>query len=110
MGLELREYVFDINDVEKIISKVIFAIEEPNPMNLAIGIPLYFATKLAKEDRCKLLLSGQGADELFGGYFKYLKNPETMEKDLAELGEKNLARDDKIAMLNSVEEDFHFLI
>ncbi len=109
MGLELREYVFDINDVEKIISKVVFAIEEPNPMNLAIGIPLYFATKLAREDRCKLLLSGQGADELFGGYLKYLKNPEIMEKDLAELGEKNLARDDKIAMLNSVEGRFPFL-
>ncbi|WP_324736186.1 asparagine synthase (glutamine-hydrolyzing) [Thermococcus sp. SY098] len=109
LGLGLKEYVFDISDVEEVIPKVVFAIEEPNPMNLAIGIPLYFATKLAKEDNCKLLLSGQGADELFGGYFKYLENPGLMEKDLIELGEKNLARDDKIAMLNSVEGRFPFL-
>ena len=109
LGLKLKEYIFDINDVEEVIPKVVFAIEEPNPMNLAIGIPLYFATKLAKEDNRKLLLSGQGADELFGGYFKYLENPNLMEKDLIELGEKNLARDDKIAMINSVEGRFPFL-
>lgn len=108
-GLKLREYIFDIDDVKEVIPKVAFAIEEPNPMNLAIGIPFYFATKLAKEDNVKTLLSGQGADELFGGYAKYLQNPLLMEKDLIELAEKNLARDEKIAMLNGVEGRFPFL-
>jgi len=32
-----------------------------------------------------------------------------MEKDIVEIAEKNLARDDKIAMLNSVEGRFPFL-
>lgn len=109
LGLRLREYVFDLDDVRSSLEKVMFAIEEPNPMNLAIGIPLYFATKLAREDNTKVLLSGQGADELFGGYAKYLTNPSLMEKDIVEIAEKNLARDDKIAMLNSVEGRFPFL-
>ncbi|WP_297092737.1 asparagine synthase (glutamine-hydrolyzing) [Thermococcus sp.] len=109
LGLPLKEYVFDIDDVRDAVPRVIFAIEEPNPMNLAIGIPLYFSTRLASEDGCRLLLSGQGADELFGGYAKYLNNPALMEKDLLEMGEKNLARDDKIAMLNSVEGRVPFL-
>ncbi|NJD99766.1 asparagine synthase (glutamine-hydrolyzing) [Thermococcus sp. LS1] len=109
LDLPLREYVFDLDDVREAVPKVAFAIEEPNAMNLAIGIPLYFATKLAHEDGCKLLLSGQGADELFGGYAKYLERPELMESDLLEIGEKNLARDDKIAMLNSVEGRVPFL-
>ncbi|WP_258083961.1 asparagine synthase (glutamine-hydrolyzing) [Thermococcus thermotolerans] len=109
LGLPLKEYVFDIADVRDAVPRVIFAIEEPNPMNLAIGVPLYFSTRLASKDGCRLLLSGQGADELFGGYAKYLKNPALMEKDLLELGEKNLARDDKIAMLNSVEGRVPFL-
>ncbi len=109
LGLPLREYVFDLDDVREAIPKVAFAIEEPNPMNLAIGIPLYFATKLASEDGRKVLLSGQGADELFGGYAKYLERPELMERDLLEMGERNLARDDKIAMLNSVEGRFPVL-
>lgn len=109
LGLKLKEYVFDIDDVKDAVPSVMFAIEEPNAMNLAIGIPLYFATKLASEDGTKILLSGQGADELFGGYAKYLTNPRIMEKDLTEMGEKNLARDDKIAMLNGVEGRFPFL-
>lgn len=109
LGLKLREYVFDLEDVKSSLEKVMFAIEEPNPMNLAIGIPIYFATKLAREDNTKVLLTGQGADELFGGYAKYLRDPSLMEKDILEMGEKNLARDDKIAMLNSVEGRFPFL-
>ena len=109
LGLPLREFVFDIEDVEEAAERVIFAIEEPNAMNLSIGIPLYFATKLASGDGIKVLLSGQGADELFGGYHKYLKNPGLMENDLGNMGERNLARDDKIAMLNGVEGRFPFL-
>ncbi|WP_285519823.1 DUF7411 family protein [Thermococcus nautili] len=108
-GWELRERVFDLNDVEEAVERVIFAIEEPNPMNLAIGIPLYFATGLAKRDGVKVLLSGQGADELFGGYAKYIERPELMWEDLLNIAERNLARDDKIAMLNEVEGRFPFL-
>lgn len=86
-----------------------YAIEEPNPMNLAIGLPLYFASGLASSDGTRVLLSGQGADELFGGYAKYLERPELMEEDIALISERNLARDDKITMLNGVEGRYPFL-
>ena len=109
LGLELKEYVFTEEDVEEALPDVIFAIEEPDPMNLAIGVPIYFATKLAGEEGVRVLLSGQGADELFGGYAKYLEDPGLMEKDLDNLGERNLARDDKIAMLNGVEGRYPYL-
>ncbi|WP_297067641.1 asparagine synthase-related protein [Thermococcus sp.] len=109
LGLPLREYIFDEGDIEEAVAKVVFAIEEPSAMNLAIGLPLYFATGLARNDGIRILLSGDGADELFGGYAKYLKNPDLMREDLRNLGEKNLARDDKIAMLNGVEGRFPFL-
>lgn len=109
LGLELKEYVFTEEDVEEALTKAMFAIEEPDPMNLAIGVPIYFATKLAGKDGIRVLLTGQGADELFGGYAKYLKDPGLMEKDLENLGERNLARDDKIAMLNSVEGRYPYL-
>ncbi len=109
LGLELKERVFTREDVEEALPRVMFAIEEPNPMNLAIGIPIYFATEAASKERVKVLLSGQGADELFGGYAKYLKEPALMTQDLLELGDRNLARDDKIAMLNGVEGRYPFL-
>lgn len=109
LGLPLKEYLFGEEDVEEAARKVVFAIEEPNPMNLSIGVPLYFATKLARENGDAVLLSGQGADELFGGYAKYIEKPEIMEKDVENLWLRNLERDDKIAMLNSVEGRFPYL-
>lgn len=109
LRLELREYIFTREEVEREIKNVMFAIEEPNPMNLAIAIPLYFATKLARKDDVKVLLSGQGADELFGGYAKYLENPSLMRKDIEEIAERNLGRDDKVGMLNGVEVRYPYL-
>ncbi|WP_456366426.1 asparagine synthase (glutamine-hydrolyzing) [Thermococcus sp.] len=109
LGLELRESVFDREDVEKELRKIVFAIEEPNPMNLAIAIPIYFSAKAARRDGIRILLSGQGADELFGGYMKYVERPELMERDLLEIGERNLARDDKVIMANGIEGRFPFL-
>jgi len=35
------------------------------------AIPLWFACKLAKEQNCKVVYSGEGVDELFGGYSIY---------------------------------------
>jgi asparagine synthase (glutamine-hydrolysing) len=108
-GWKLRERIFEIDDVREAAGRVMYAIEEPNPMNLAIGLPLYFASSLASADGTRVLLSGQGADELFGGYAKYLERPELMEEDVALISERNLARDDKITMLNGVEARYPFL-
>lgn len=108
-GWELRERIFTLDDVREAVERVIFAIEEPNPMNLAIGLPIYFATELAGREGTKVLLSGQGADELFGGYAKYLDRPELMWDDILNMAERNLARDDKITMLNGVEGRLPFL-
>jgi len=109
LGLELRESIFGREDVENELRRIAFAIEEPNPMNLAIAIPIYFAAKAARKDGIRILLSGQGADELFGGYAKYAERPELMERDLLEIGERNLARDDKVIMANGIEGRFPFL-
>ncbi|MFA4640241.1 asparagine synthase (glutamine-hydrolyzing) [Pyrococcus kukulkanii] len=109
LGLTLREYIFSLEEVEGEIERVAFAVEEPNPMNLAIAVPLYFSTKLAREDGVRVLLSGQGADELFGGYAKYLDNPGLMVEDFKMLAERNLARDDKVSMLNGIEVRYPYL-
>ena len=42
-------------------------------------VPLYFLSKLAKESGVDSVLSGEGADEFFAGYFEY-KTPEEIEK------------------------------
>ncbi len=109
LGLKLRIAKFTCEDVEEAMKRVMLAIEEPDPLNLSVGIPIYFATRRAKEDGIRVLLSGQGADELFGGYEKYTRNPMLMKSDLTALGDRNLIRDDKIGMLNNVECRFPFI-
>ena len=50
------------------IDKVQYYADEPTA-NLS-AVPLYFLSKLASKD-VKVVLSGEGADELFGGYTSY---------------------------------------
>jgi len=70
------------------IDKVQYYSDEPNA-NLS-AVPLYFLSKLASKD-VKVVLSGEGADELFGGYtfykeddllLKYRKLPKVIRKTL----------------------------
>ncbi|MEI7556402.1 asparagine synthase (glutamine-hydrolyzing) [Candidatus Chlorohelix sp.] len=60
-----------------LLEKLLFALDEPvwEPSYLSI----YAMSKLAKEEGVKVLLSGDGSDELFGGYPWYL-GATTLEK------------------------------
>ncbi|BDZ71209.1 asparagine synthase C-terminal domain-containing protein [Methanobacterium petrolearium] len=80
-------------------------------MKLGVGMTGYLAAELAHENGLRVMLSGQGADELFAGYHRYLdfyhKKGENAQKDLMSdvenLYHVNLERDDKVTMANSVE-------
>ncbi len=67
---------------------------------------MYLATKTAKELGLKVVLAGQGADELFGGYYKYLGYKESLNeilwKEFLNIYRTNLERDDKASMANSI--------
>jgi len=82
---------------------------------VGVGLTTYFATRLAHEDSIKVAVSGQGADELFGGYNRYLKSFDEgnleieIREDISNMYHVNLERDDACAMLNSVELRLPFL-
>jgi len=106
MGMELDEVLIKRNEVLDLFKRVIRIIDEPDPMKAMIGIPIYVATKHAYESGLRVIFTGQGADELFGGYMKYLheKNLETrLMIDLLNIYKTNLERDDHCSMSNSVE-------
>ena len=111
MHLPLKIKTLEVNDVKRYSELVLNAIEEYNIMKLGVGIPSYVASEIAHYDGIKVVMSGQGADEIFAGYHRYIQsyidNGERVQDDLVEdvknLYHVNLQRDDAVTMANSVE-------
>ena len=74
MKLPINVHLFGEEDVAQVVSKVVELIEEPDPVKAAIGIPFYWVAEKTAEAGFKVLLAGQGADELFGGYQRYVSD------------------------------------
>jgi asparagine synthase (glutamine-hydrolysing) len=107
MNLPMQAYLFKDSDVENTLPQVVDIIEDANPVKVAIGVPLYWTGQKAREADHTVLLAGQGADELFGGYQRYVneyckygneKTRQTMFKDVISIHENNLERDKKICI------------
>ena len=115
LDLPLKTQLITEELIKEHIGEVVHAIGDDNLMKVGVGLTTYFATKLACEDGIKVAISGQGADELFGGYNRYLKSFEEnslefeIRQDISNMYHVNLERDDACAMLNSVELRLPFL-
>ena len=105
LDLPLHVYLFKDSDVENTLAQVVALIEEADPIKASVGLPFYWAAQKASEGGLRVMLAGQGADELFGGYQRYVteyckdsgeKVRETMFHDVVNIHESNLERDLKI--------------
>ncbi|HYY50287.1 MAG TPA: asparagine synthase (glutamine-hydrolyzing), partial [Nitrososphaeraceae archaeon] len=112
LKLKLRVNELTRSEVEQMIPEIINVIENTNAGQVEVAVPVYAAIKLAHEDGIKVMFTGQGADELFGGYSWYTKVVEKegyqklrehMTEDLLLLYKETLEREDKIAMAHSIE-------
>ncbi len=81
IGLECEFVTITKNDVEEGISAVVPVIPSPDPVNTAIAVTMHCITKWAGESGYRRVIAGQGADELFGGYSRYLTATD-LEADL----------------------------
>jgi asparagine synthase (glutamine-hydrolysing) len=111
LNLPLKSKILALDDVKHYTGLVLNAIEEYNVMKIGVGMPSYIASELASQDGIRVMLSGQGADELFAGYQRYTqfykkygeKTTEDLKNDISNLYHVNLQRDDAVTMANSAE-------
>jgi len=85
---------FDADAVEAMLPTILAILGRVDVLHVELAIPLFFAAKYASQFGINTLFSGQGADELFGGYAKY-------EKRIVQLGEQSV--------LTEMESDLHTL-
>ena len=113
LDLEICEVTEDL--IREALPQVVNAIGDDNLMKVGVGLTTYFATQMVARDGIKVAISGQGADELFGGYKRYLQSfvdgtlNYDLRVDMSNMYHVNLERDDACSMLNSVELRLPFL-
>ena len=104
LSLDVNIHPFTKDELENNLDEIILSVEDPNPMKIGVAAPLYFAAQQAVEDGHTTIFSGNGSDELFGGYYKYMKQwltegenvRDTMYRDVIESWRYNYDRDSKI--------------
>ena len=112
LGLDLRVIYIDELTVEAVLPEIIEAIELNGLLQVEVAVPMYLAAKAGSEDGIKVMFTGQGADELFAGYWWYkdvvraegfLKLHDKLWEDIDLLYDDTLEREDKVTMAHSVE-------
>ncbi|MCD5409411.1 MAG: asparagine synthase C-terminal domain-containing protein [Methanocellales archaeon] len=105
----LHAKIITQKEIEEHIPDVIRSVKGTDPMAVEIGLPLFIAAREAHKDGMKAMLSGQGADELFAGYQRYIRISEKgyladeTKKDVKNLVEVGIDRDRAVASANSIE-------
>ena len=115
IGSEHHEYIYDEQDITKNLADIIYHMESYDSRVIRPSLGNYLVSRLAAENGVKVVLSGEGADELFAGY-AYMKNLDTdadvhkeLERSMENLYKFACRRVDRMAAAHSVEVRTPFL-
>lgn len=109
-----HEYVLTHDEVLEKLPEIIYHLESFDQDLVRSAIPCYFTSRLAAQ-HVKVILTGEGADELFAGYRYYqgVSSDEVLHHELRrsvqELHNINLQRVDRLTMAHSIEGRVPFL-
>lgn len=108
--IQTRELSLD--DIEELLPKIMATIEDRSLNQVEVSVPVFASVRLAAEAGERVLFTGQGADELFGGYSWYprIVDQEGYDSfveyeitDIEHLYKETLEREDKITMAHNIE-------
>jgi len=99
-------------DVEGSLGKVLWSVEEADPMKVQVAIPLHWVGEAAARRGWHFVAAGQGSDELYGGYRRFAQlygrsGPRAVEEAIFQAvvmsHEVNFQRDEQTFAANGVE-------
>lgn len=118
LDVKHRIKILNEDDIRRYIQSVLQVVEERDIVQIEAGIGVYSALELAAKDGIRSIFSGQGPDELWGGYTWY---PEVlkiegyeglidkMDDDLQRGDIETFDRENKIALAYSAEQLFPYV-
>jgi asparagine synthase (glutamine-hydrolysing) len=114
LGTTHHEYVITPEEIRRELPGILYHLESFDQDLVRSAIPCYFVSRMAA-DHVKVVLTGEGADELFAGY-RYYKDVaddrvlhEELHRSVSSLHNVNLQRVDRMTMAHSLEGRVPFL-
>jgi asparagine synthase (glutamine-hydrolysing) len=114
LGTTHHEYVIKPHDVIEVLPHVLHHLESYDRDLVRSAVPTYFVARLAAQ-HAKVVLTGEGADELFAGYDYYAGYTDAdalqteLQRSLESMHNVNLQRVDRMTMAHSLEARVPFL-
>ncbi|MFQ5382843.1 MAG: asparagine synthase B, partial [Dehalococcoidia bacterium] len=109
-----HEYVYTAQEILAHLPEVLYHLESFDADLVRSAIPTFFCSRLAAQ-HVKVILTGEGADELFAGYtyHKSIAEPDALHEELRRsvgaLHNVNLQRVDRLTMAHGLEGRVPFL-
>jgi len=115
LGTTHHEFHFTVEEGIKVIKKLIWHLETYDVTSIRASTPMYIMSKKITDLGIKVVLSGEGADEILGGYLYFRNAPDKDEfqketiRRVQRLSTSDCLRADKSTMAFGIEARVPFL-
>lgn len=115
LGTEHHEVVVSIEDGIRHLEKIIYHLESYDITTIRASTPMSLMSEYIHKQKIKVVLSGEGADEIFGGYLYFRNAPSLTElheecvSRVKRLHTSDVLRVDRSTMAHAIEARVPFL-